>query len=361
MSSRIFGFVSQFMGLDTVIQLAPHLLAGVDTADSIAIERALLDTEPFLAAAISGKTPTGVPVEGAFAFVPLLAEYLTRLNHPISRSTYLPKIRKAVNRLADRGASIVGLGSLTGAGITGGGKLVRPVNTFLTTGNTFAAASSVMAVDKAFSLTGRQFDHGTFVVLGATGSIGTAISHDLATKISGGAKLLLLARHDVPLRSLCDDIAESFVDYSTNIESGIRQADVLMVATADHGCIVSAEMPKPGTIIVDDTKPWNCDPRLKLRDDVLHIDGGLIAVPDIDFGMPMDCPKGTIYACLIETIILWLRAAEEDYFLGKVPYQQLPIMREWARDYGFDLAPFHSFNELIPEEFYQEFSRKYSL
>lgn len=348
------------MGLDTVMQLAPHLLAGVDTADPIAIERALLDTEPFLAASISGKTPTGIPIEGAFAFVPLLAEYMTRLNHPISRSTYLPKIREAVNRLADRGASIVGLGSLTGAGLTGGGKLVHPVNTFLTTGNTFAAASSVMAVDKAFALTDRQFDHGTFAVLGATGSIGTAISHELARKISGDAKILLLARHAVPLKSLCEEIAQTSVGYSTDIEAGIRQADVLMVTTAAHDCIVSVDMPKPGSIIIDDTKPWNCDPRLKEREDVLHVDGGLISVPDINFGMPMDCPKGTIYACLIETIILWLRAVEEDYFLGKVNYQQLPIMREWAQDYGFDLAPFHSFNELIPTEFYPEFARKYS-
>jgi len=348
------------MGLDTVQYLAPHLLKGVDTADPVAIEEALLATDPFFASKISGKTPTGVSIEGAFAFVPLLAEYMTRLNHPISRSTYLPKIREAVNRLADRGASIVGLGSLTGTGITGGGKLVRPVNTFLTTGNTFAAASSVMAVDKAFSLTDRKFNSGTYVVLGATGSIGTAISHDLANKLSGDAKLLLLARHDVPLKSLCDDIAKPFVDYSTDIETGIRQADVLMVTTADHGCIVRAELPKPGAVIVDDTKPWNCDPRLKQRDDVLHIDGGLIAVPEIDFGMPMDCPAGTIYACLVETIILWLLAVEEDYFLGKVSPSQLPIMREWAQEFGFELAPFHSFNELIPSDFYHDFIRKFS-
>jgi len=95
---------------------------------------------------------------------------------------------------------------------------------------------------------------------------------------------------------------------------------------------------------------------LKMRDDVLHIDGGLIAVPDINFGMPMDCPAGTIYACLVETIILWLRAIEEDYFLGKVPFNQLPIMREWAQEYGFNLAPFHSFGERIPADFYEVFA-----
>jgi len=348
------------MGLDTVQYLAPHLLKGVDTADPAAIEETLLATESFVASKISGKTPSGAPVEGAFAFVPLLAEYLTRLEHPLSRSKYLPKIREAVNKLADRGASIVGLGSLTGAGITGGGKLIHPVNTFLTTGNTFAAASSVMAVDKALALTDRKFSAGTFAVLGASGSIGTAVSHDLASKLSGDAKLLLLARGGVPLKGLCDDIAKPFVSYSTEIEAGIRQADVLVVTTAAHDCIVSAEMPKPGAIIVDDTKPWNCDPKLQSRDDVLHIDGGLVAVSDIDFGMPMDCPAGTIYACLVETIILWLRAAEEDYFLGKVSPSQLPIMREWAQEYGFDLAPFHSFTKRIPGDFYQDFARRFS-
>lgn len=357
MNSRIFGFVSQFMGLETVLQLAPHLLAGVDPADTIAIEKVLLDTESFIATCICGKTPSGVSVEGAFAFVPLLAEYLTRLDHPVSRSVYLPRMREAVNKLADRGASIVGLGSLTGAGITGGGKLVRPVNTFLTTGNTFAAASSVMAIEKALACTDRGFNHGAFAVLGATGSIGTAISHELAHRIGGDANLLLLARHDTSLKSLCAEIAMPSVSYSTDIESGICQADVLMVATAAHDCIVSCDMPKSGAIIIDDTKPWNCDPRLRARDDVLHVDGGLIAVPDIDFGMPMDCPRGTIYACLAETIILWLRAIEEDYFLGKVSHHELPVMREWAQEYGFELAPFYSFGELIPGDFYDEFAR----
>lgn len=357
MSNKIFGFISQFMGLDTVKYLAPHLLKGVDPDDSMAIEKILLDSESFIATWIKGKTPTGVPIEGAFAFVPLLAEYLTRLDHPVSRSVYLPKIREAVNKLADRGASIVGLGSLTGSGITGGGKLVRPVNTFLTTGNTFAAVSSVMAVEKAFALTDRKFDNGNFVVLGATGSIGTAISHELARMISGDAKLLLIARHETPLKGLCAEIAHPEVKYSTDIEAGIRQADVLMVTTAAHDCIVHCDMPKSGAIIVDDTKPWNCDFRLRDREDVLHIDGGLISVPGIDFGMPMDCPQGTIYACLVETIILWLRAIEEDYFLGKVPPSQLPVMREWAQEYGFNLAPFYSFNEMIPEDFYENFSR----
>jgi len=345
------------MGLDTVKYLAPQLIKGIDPGDPLAVENVLINSDPFIATWITGETPSGDAVEGAFAFVPFLAEYLTRASTPISRSVYLPKIREAVNKLADRGATIVGLGSLTGSGITGGGKLIRPVNTFLTTGNTFAAASTIMAVEKALAMTNRDFNKGTFVVLGATGSIGTAVSHVIAEKIGKKANMLLLARHEMPLKALCGEIASPSVGYSTDIERGIRDADVLVVTTADHGCIVRHDMPKPGSIIIDDTKPWNCDPRLGAREDVLHVDGGLIAVPGIDFGIPMDCPPSTIYACLVETIILWLRAIEEDYFLGKVAYQQIPLMREWAQDYGFSLAPFHSFSELIPEDFYENFSR----
>lgn len=355
---NIFGFISQFMGLDTVKYLAPHLLSDVDLDDPVVVERTLLDREPFVASNITGRTPSGAHVKGKFAFVPLLAEYLTRQDFPIAKSVYLPLIRVAVNKLADRGASFVGLGSLTGSGLTGGGKLVRPVNTYLTTGNTFAACSSIMAIEKIFEKFNRKFNKGTFTVLGATGSIGTAISHELAKRLEGDAKLVLLARSEVPLKNLKNEIKKSFVDYSTEIEANIPLADVLIVTTANHNCVVDYSMPKNGVIIIDDTKPWNCDPRLKDRQDVLHIDGGLISVPDIDFGMNMNCPEKTIYACLVETIILWLRAVEEDYFLGKVHHDQLSVMKEYSQEYGFELAPFHSFNELIPEKFYEDFSKK---
>ncbi len=354
---NIFGFISQFMGIETVKYLAPHLLKEADLNDPISIESTLLDREPFVATNISGRTPSGDLVRGKFAFVPLLAEYLTR-QVPVPRSVYLPLIRGAVNKLADRGASFVGLGSLTGSGLTGGGKLVRPVNTYLTTGNTFAACSSVMAIEKVFEKFNRKFNKGTFTVLGATGSIGTAISHELAKRLEGDAKLVLLARSEVPLKNLKNEIRKPFVEYSTEIEANIPLADVLVVTTANHNCVVSCDMPKSGSVIIDDTKPWNCDPRLKDREDVLHIDGGLISVPDIDFGMNMDCPEKTIYACLVETIILWLRSFEEDYFLGKVQHDQLPIMKEYSQEYGFELAPFHSFNELIPEKFYENFSNR---
>jgi fatty aldehyde-generating acyl-ACP reductase len=356
--ASIFGFISQFTDLGSVLARAPQLLGGSDVQNPVEVEKALSGLSPFVASRISGKTPSGVAVQGAFAFVPLLAEHFTDPVRPLPKSFYLSKIREAVNVLADNETSIVGLGSLTGSGLTGNGLLIRPVNAFLATGNTYAARASIKAVEQILARLDRRMYRGNFVVLGATGSIGAAVSHAIAEKISGSARLILTSRHIAPLNRLLESlngVNVGQIEVTTDIQSSIACADVLIVETAAHNNIVGVDTPKSGCVIIDGTKPWNCDPRLESREDVLHIDGGLIAVPDINFGMDMDCPSGTIYACLAETMILWLRGVREDYCLGRVDHRRLSEMEDWAKSFGFDLAPFYSFGNLIPESRYDDF------
>jgi fatty aldehyde-generating acyl-ACP reductase len=358
--ANIFGFMSQFTNLKSVVDRAPQILGGVNIENPIEVEKALCSMGPLIPSRIVGKTPSGVSVQGAFGFVPFLAEYFTRPDRPFSKSVYLPKIRDTVNALADLDASIVGLGSLTGSGLTGNGLLVRPVNAFLTTGNTYATQASIKAVEKILARLDRRMYRGNFVVLGATGSIGAAVSHAIAEKISGSARLILTSRHIAPLNRLLESlngINVGQIEVTTDIQSSIARADVLIVETAAHDHIVKFDGPKAGCVIVDGTKPWNCDPRLEEREDVLHVDGGLIAVPDINFGMNMDCPAGTIYACLAETMILWLRGIREDFCLGRVDYRRLGEMEDWAKSFGFDLASFYSFGKPIPESRYDNFMR----
>jgi hypothetical protein len=93
------------------------------------------------------------------------------------------------------------------------------------------------------------------------------------------------------------------------------------------------------------------------RDDVLVIEGGVVAVPgemripmagkpgqEFDFGFP----PGTAYACMSETMMLALEGRYESFTLGKeVSVAQVDEMNELAEKHGFHLAGFRSFEKAI--------------
>lgn len=356
MTTGYVGFISQFTNREIIKEYLPNS----ENLSSQELEDVLMGIKPYIASSFEGKTVKGIPVYGKFALIPLLPEYITRQINPIPQSVFRSKARQGLRALEEAGVEFGGLGSFVGAGFTGNGQAVDDVDLPKTTGNALTAWASIEATVKVLKRIGRDLSRGTFVVLGATGSVGAAISHHLAQRISGSAKLVLVARTDNRLKTLCADISNPRVAYSTDIQQWVSQADVLIVTTAAHNCIVHRDMPKPGCVIIDDTKPWNCDLRLGERRDILHIDAGLIAVPGIKFGISLDCPDGTTYACLAETIIHWIRGSKKSYFLGRVPPEQIPIMRKWAKKYGFPLAPFHSFSQLIPQDYFEHFARSYA-
>lgn len=346
MSSKIFGFVSNFKGTETVANV-PELLGDLDPADKVAIEHRLEHTPPFIAANVSGTMPRGQEVNGHFALVPLTAEQMLTL----PRSQVLFKIELAINLLDDAGCDVVGLGSLTGSALTASGELLaRRVRVPLTSGNTFAALATSMSVEKIVARLGLDLSDMTISVIGATGSVGYAVSYELGKKCK---KLLGIARHVGRLKSLQSDVENSVV--STEITDAFG-ADIVVVTTAASEYLVTPEMVKPGTLIIDETQPRNCSPLLNNRDDVLVIDGAMISVPEIDLGMDMACPPKTIYACYAETMMLSLEGVTEHFHLGRVDPRIFPELRALAKQYGLDLAAPTSFDKPVTEEHFDRFA-----
>ncbi len=78
-----------------------------------------------------------------------------------------------------RGAKLVGLGGHTSI-VTGGGLRLLDKGIPLTTGNTYTLLTAVEAACRAVHLTGRRMQDMRVAVIGATGSIGSAISRLIA-------------------------------------------------------------------------------------------------------------------------------------------------------------------------------------
>lgn len=340
-----FGFLAHFKGIETVSNvpaLAP-LFAGLPKES---IEAGLLEVPPFIAAHPRGLTPNGYAVHGEFALVPLTAEHILRLAENSELSTVLEKIVLGVNLLADSGVGIVGLGAMTGSALTANGRLLeKRVKVPLTSGNSFASLATIMSVEKVTELLNLDLSDLTVSVVGATGSVGAAVCYELSRKAK---QVVAVARHTGRLNRLQEKVGSKLIPSTDIIDA--CQTDIMVVTTASSESLVTAEMPKSGQVIIDETQPRNCSIELLSRPDVLVVDGALISVPGIDLGIDMACPPKTIYGCYAETMMLSLDGTHDHTWVGHVDPECFPLLRELAIKYGLDLAPIYSFDQpLTPE------------
>ncbi len=243
--------------------------------------------------------------------------------------------------LAQRlGARIMGLGAFTSAigdgGITVSQKLDIPV----TTGHSLTVAIAGEALEQAAHLKGLQLESATVVVVGATGSIGSACARLTAPLV---AELVLIGQRESRLAEVEAQAREAGarrVRVSTRIEE-IGQGDIVLSATNTARPIIQPEHLKRDAVIYDVALPPDVSPRVaRERDDVLVIAGGLVDVPgDVDFGFNFGLPPGKAYACMAETMILALEGRYENYSLGnQIRVTQVRESAELARKHGFRLT-----------------------
>jgi len=135
--------------------------------------------------------------------------------------------------------------------------------------------------------------------------------------------------------------------------SAVRTADLVVLLTSSADCLLRSEHLKPGAIVLDDTQPRNTDPALLTeRPDVRIIDGGLVSVPGMRMTNNIALPRGYAYACLAETMLLALEGHSDHFSIGTPTLEQADYMLRLAhkhRQFGFDLAPFHSFGQPLAE------------
>jgi len=234
----------------------------------------------------------------------------------------------------------MGLGAFTSAigdgGITVSQKLDIPV----TTGHSLTVAIAGEALGRAAHLKGLQLESATVVVVGATGSIGSACARLTAPLV---AELVLIGQRESRLAEVKAQAREAGarrVRVSTRIED-IGQGDIVLSATNTARPIIQPEHLKRDAVVYDVALPPDVSPRVaQERGDVLVIAGGLVDVPgDVDFGFNFGLPPGKAYACMAETMILALEGRYENYSLGKqIRVAQVREIAELARKHGFRLT-----------------------
>ena len=303
------------------------------------------------------RTPDGRETEGWFVAAPLMPEQM--LDFP--REEVYERILRAINVGAELGANVAGLGAFTGvvgdAGITINDRSPIPV----TTGNSLTIAAGIRSLFRGAQEMGIDAKEATAVVVGATGSIGSACVRLIAPRVK---RVIMIARNATRLRKFYDSIKDQLpceVSYSLDLSGSVRQAQLILTATSSTQDVIEPDDLQPGVVVCELSLPHDVSRRVaQERPDVLVIEGGNMLVPgnprfervrepgtDFDLGLP---PR-TALACMSETMILALENRCEPFTLGRgIDLNRVIEIDRMAERCGFRLAGMRAFDAAIGGE-----------
>ncbi len=342
-----FGFLIHPLGMQDVVRYAPSARGKREALVSKILEW----MPPYKASTITGvrSRASGQSIEGSFITIPLLPRQFIEKE----RAWVLERVIQGALLAQEQGARMVGLGGYSSVVGEGGKAVAQILEVGVTSGNSYTVATAMDATLQAARAMELDMSRCKVAVVGATGAIGTVCSRLLARQVD---RLSLVARSLSRLQQLAervssDDRAE--VSIETDLARGVREADIIVSATASGGGILRPDILKPGVVICDVALPHDvCREVARVRPDVLVIEGGVVEVPgEVNFNFDFGYPPGHSLACMAETMILTLEGRCEDYSLGRgLSLEKVEEINRLARHHGFRTAGLRAFDEPVTPE-----------
>jgi fatty aldehyde-generating acyl-ACP reductase len=307
---------------------------------------------PQIASHITGvQSIAGPEAEGWFIACPLTPRQMVTL--PIE---FVYKRLVECGKIAeDLGAGIIGLGAFTSIVGDGGVTIAEKLNIAVTTGNSYTVATALEATLDGARRMDIDIAKSKVAVVGATGSIGRVCAEVLG---ADAAELAVIGRDSGRLQAAVDEFdaaTRAKTRVYTDIGNGLDNADIVLTVTSAVDVVIQPEHLKVGCVVTDVARPRDVSVRVaRERDDVLVIEGGVVAVPgeNLELRFNFGFPPKTAYACMSETMLLALENRYESFTLGKtVNRKQVETTQALAIKHGFKLAGYRSFErEVSPEE-----------
>jgi fatty aldehyde-generating acyl-ACP reductase len=317
------------------------------------VEQLMKRMSPKLMSHITGvRSQTGAEAEGWLIGCPLSPRQFLQL----PTEFVYDKIAAAGRMGAAHGAKIVGLGAFTSvvgdAGISVAERLKGVIN--VTSGNSYTVYTAVEGLLHAAELMNVDISQARVAVIGATGSIGAVCAKMLAPQV---AAIDLVGRDVEKLEALRIEVStqatrRATVSIATNVNEALRESDLVLAVSAAGKELIFPEDLKIGAIICDVARPRDVSKRVvDERNDVLVIEGGVIAVPGpVNFNFNFGFPDKTAYACMSETMLMALEGTYEPFTLGRdLSVEQVQRIGDIAKKHGFKLAGFRSFEKAVDE------------
>ncbi|HET8575438.1 MAG TPA: hypothetical protein VFM02_04725 [Candidatus Paceibacterota bacterium] len=296
---------------------------------------------------------TGEEMIGYVISSPLTAEQMK--DDPESAKRSVIQAAKLAER---KGAGIIGLGALTASFTKGGLDILPHVKSGVTTGRIYTSRIVVDTIEKAMDQLGRNKEKVTVAVVGAAGSIGTAVAQILVREHFQDLLFLDLERKRERLEWLTSKVKEMNPRVKTEIShdmNDLTKADVVVAVTNAPEVVIRSEHLKPGVIVVDDAQPTDIDiEAIETRNDVLILEGGVAHADHVDtnfnFGLRH---KNDLYSCLAETVILAGFGHYQDYSVGAVSdldFALLDKLQEDAEEVGIHVGELQNVHKFYTDE-----------
>jgi predicted amino acid dehydrogenase len=271
-----------------------------------------------------------------------------------TRAAYDKIVR--TGKLAERlGAQIFGLGAFTHVVGDAGLTIERRLDIPVTTGGCYTVAMSVQATRGAAEQLELDLRRATVAIVGAAGAVGRVSALLLARECARMA-LVGLPRHVGRLQAIRAEIEDEggARTWTTADPQAVREADVVLAVTSSVTPVIEPAHLRSGAIVLDVARPRNTSRQVaRARDDVLVIEGGMVAVPgpELNFGFDFGFPPRMAFACMAEVMILALEGRMESYSLGRdLDVDRVLEIEDLGARHGFRLGGFRSFERAVTEQ-----------
>lgn len=340
-----FAFIIHPLSIKDMEHVSPVLKYVPDSL----LEACLKMKKPFKVSHITGIKSPYAEAEGWFIGCPLTAKQMMELPEEF----VMDRIIESGQVAQELGAKIVGLGAFTSVVGDAGITIAKNLDIAVTSGNSYTVATAIEGTKEAVRLMGKKLSDCRAVVVGASGSIGSAAVRLLAKEVE---HITLVARHLQPLEELAQQLLKEnlcAVSVTDNIGQSLKEADIVITVTSALDFIINPDDLKPGAVVCDVARPRNVSKEVSAkRKDVLVIEGGVINVPgNVDFHFNFGFPPHTSYACMAETMILALEKKYEDFTLGRnLDLNKVLTIADLAHKHDFKLAGFRNFERAVTEK-----------
>jgi predicted amino acid dehydrogenase len=322
------------------------------------LEKVLAYAPPFVYSRVTGiKSPTGVEAEGWLISVGgTPREIMSRSpEFTYRRMLDAAKIAKKL------GAQIMGLGAFTKVVGDAGATVAKRAPLPITTGNSYSASGALWAAHDALLRLrllpppkGRERVAFKAMVVGATGSIGSACARLL---VKAAEEVYLVSPETAKLLALKESILKETPDAKVHLSARADKviADMDMIVTATSGAgkkVLDIMKVKPGCVITDVARPLDLPPEeVAKRPDVLVVESGEIQLPGEVQMKNIGLPKGVAYACLAETIVLALEGRFENFTVGRaIEWEKVREIYQMGLKHGMKLAAISGVNGPFSDE-----------